>query len=175
MSMIDTNLKSQVAIVTGGSQGIGAATAFTLGQAGASVALTYNRSESMALEVVDKIEKLGSKALALPLDLQDKESIDAMVYRTMEFLKSAGLWLVGAEGGTDRNWDQFDYREPLGLVLGSEGKGLRPLVRSKCDAVLSLPLAGRIASLNVAAAAAVFMYEVVRQRRRAEDPTKTIP
>lgn len=84
MSMIDTNLKGQVAIVTGGSQGIGAATAFTLGQTGVSVALTYNRSESMALEIVDKIEKLGSKALALHLDLQDKESINAVVSRTME-------------------------------------------------------------------------------------------
>jgi len=82
--MIDTNLKGQVAIVTGGSQGIGAASAFILGQTGVSVVLTYNRSESMALEIVDKIEKLGSRALALHLDLQDKGSIDAMVSRTME-------------------------------------------------------------------------------------------
>ena len=94
--------------------------------------------------------------------------------RTMEALKRAGLWLVGAEGGAKRTWDSFDYRVPLGLVLGSEGKGLRPLVRSKCDALLSLPLAGRISSLNVAAAAAVFLYEVVRQRRGEGDPAKPI-
>lgn len=82
--MINTNLEGRVAIVTGGSQGIGAATAFALGQAGASVALTYNRSESRAMEVVEKIGKIGSKAIALPLDLQDRASIDGMVSGTME-------------------------------------------------------------------------------------------
>jgi len=87
--------------------------------------------------------------------------------RTMESLKQSGLWLVGAEGGGERPWFDFDYTGPVGLVLGSEGKGLRPLVRSKCDAVLSLPLLGAISSLNVSAAAAIFLYEVVRQRRRA--------
>ena len=85
--------------------------------------------------------------------------------RTMDTLKKAGLWLVGAEGGGQRMWYEFDYTSPIGLVLGSEGKGLRPLVRSKCDVVLSLPLLGAITSLNVSAAAAVFLYEVVRQRR----------
>ncbi len=84
--------------------------------------------------------------------------------RAMETMKKAGLWLVGAEGGGQRMWHEFDYTVPVGLVLGSEGKGLRPLVRSKCDVVLSLPLLGVITSLNVSAAAAVFLYEVVRQR-----------
>jgi 23S rRNA (guanosine2251-2'-O)-methyltransferase len=84
--------------------------------------------------------------------------------RAMDTLKKAGLWLVGAEGGCQRMWHEFDYTSPVGLVLGSEGKGLRPLVRSKCDVVLSLPLLGAITSLNVSAAAAVFLYEVVRQR-----------
>jgi 23S rRNA (guanosine2251-2'-O)-methyltransferase len=87
--------------------------------------------------------------------------------RTMESLKRAGLWLVGAEGGGERPWYDFDYTVPVGLVLGSEGKGLRPLVRSKCDAILSLPVSGAISSLNVSAAAAVFLYEIVRQRRLA--------
>ncbi len=86
--------------------------------------------------------------------------------RAMETLKKAGLWLVGAEGGGRRMWYEFDYTSPVGLVLGSEGKGLRPLVRSKCDVVLSLPLLGTITSLNVSAAAAVFLYEVVRQRQK---------
>jgi 23S rRNA (guanosine2251-2'-O)-methyltransferase len=87
--------------------------------------------------------------------------------RTMEGLKRSGLWLVGAEGSGERPWFDFDYTTPVGLVFGSEGKGLRPLVKSKCDAVLSLPLLGSISSLNVSAAAAVFLYEVVRQRRGA--------
>jgi len=86
--------------------------------------------------------------------------------RTMEELKKRGLWLVGAEGGETGPWYDFDYTLPVGLVFGSEGKGLRRLVREKCDKILSLPLSGEITSLNVAAAAAIFMYEVVRQRKR---------
>ena len=88
--------------------------------------------------------------------------------RTMEELKDKGLWLVGAEGSGDEPWYAFDYTGPIGIVLGSEGKGLRPLVRKTCDKVLAIPLAGKVGSLNVAAAAAVFLFEVVRQRRGAK-------
>jgi 23S rRNA (guanosine2251-2'-O)-methyltransferase len=84
--------------------------------------------------------------------------------RAMEELKAKGLWLVGAEGSGQKPWYSFDYTGPVGIVLGSEGKGLRPLVLKTCDEVLSIPLAGRVNSLNVAAAAAVFLFEVVRQR-----------
>jgi 23S rRNA (guanosine2251-2'-O)-methyltransferase len=85
--------------------------------------------------------------------------------RAMEELKEKGLWLVGAEGSGQKPWYSFDYTGPIGIVLGSEGKGLRPLVLKTCDEVLSIPLAGRVNSLNVAAAAAVFLFEVVRQRQ----------
>ncbi|MGD2295513.1 MAG: 23S rRNA (guanosine(2251)-2'-O)-methyltransferase RlmB [Candidatus Aminicenantes bacterium] len=85
--------------------------------------------------------------------------------QAMEELKNRGLWLVGAEGGQDEHWHEFDYSVPVGLVLGSEGKGLRPLIRRKCDKILSIPLLGKITSLNVSAAAAVFLFEVVRQRK----------
>jgi 23S rRNA (guanosine2251-2'-O)-methyltransferase len=84
--------------------------------------------------------------------------------QTMEGLKKQGLWLVGAEGNARARWYEFDYTIPVGIVLGSEGRGLRRLVREKCDQVLSIPLFGRVNSLNVAAAAAVFFFEVVRQR-----------
>lgn len=87
---------------------------------------------------------------------------------TMDDLKKRGLWLVGAEGGRKEYWYEFDYNLPLGLVLGSEGRGLRPLVRKKCDKILSIPLLGQLSSLNVAAAASVFIFEVVRQRKRQE-------
>jgi 23S rRNA (guanosine2251-2'-O)-methyltransferase len=84
--------------------------------------------------------------------------------QTMEDLKKRGLWLVGAEGDARELWYEFDYTIPVGIVLGSEGRGLRRLIREKCDKVLSIPLLGRVNSLNVAAAAAVFLFEVVRQR-----------
>jgi 23S rRNA (guanosine2251-2'-O)-methyltransferase len=84
--------------------------------------------------------------------------------RTMDDLKKRDLWLVGAEGGRKEYWYEFDYKLPVGLVLGSEGKGLRPLISKKCDKILSIPLLGKITSLNVSAAASVFFYEIVRQR-----------
>jgi 23S rRNA (guanosine2251-2'-O)-methyltransferase len=87
--------------------------------------------------------------------------------RAMAGLKDHGLWLVGAEGSGEEPWHAFDYTVPVGIVLGSEGKGLRPLVRRTCDKVLAIPLSGQVGSLNVAAAAAVFFFEVVRQRRTA--------
>jgi 23S rRNA (guanosine2251-2'-O)-methyltransferase len=86
--------------------------------------------------------------------------------RTMDELKQKGLWFVGAEGGQKGLWYEFDYTGPVGIVLGSEARGLRRLVRDKCDQVLSIPLLGRVNSLNVAAAAAVFFFEVARQRLR---------
>jgi len=84
--------------------------------------------------------------------------------RTMDDLRAQGIWVIGAEGDGDVPWYEFDFTLPVALVMGSEGKGLHELVRKKCDQVLFLPLPGRISSLNVSAAAAVFMYEVVRQR-----------
>lgn len=86
--------------------------------------------------------------------------------RSMDNLKEEGLWFVGAEGGSRNYWFDFDYTVPLGLVLGSEGKGLRPIVKQKCDKILSIPLLGEVASLNVASAAAIFIYEVIRQRKK---------
>lgn len=88
----------------------------------------------------------------------------ANLAQTMEELKKRGLWLVGAEGGGSEFWYQFDYTVPIGIVLGSEGRGLRRLVKENCDKLLSIPLLGQLNSLNVAAAAAVFFFEVVRQR-----------
>jgi 23S rRNA (guanosine2251-2'-O)-methyltransferase len=69
--------------------------------------------------------------------------------QTMTALKERGIWLVGAESGGDGRFFEFDYTQPVGVVLGSEGRGLRPLVRRTCDRILSIPLLGRVGSLNV--------------------------
>lgn len=84
MLKIDAAIRNQVALITGGSQGIGAATAITLGREGALIALTYNQSESKAKEVLNELQKIGSQAIALPLDVKDDRSIRLMVSRTME-------------------------------------------------------------------------------------------
>ncbi|HDJ23491.1 MAG TPA: 23S rRNA (guanosine(2251)-2'-O)-methyltransferase RlmB [Candidatus Aminicenantes bacterium] len=84
--------------------------------------------------------------------------------RTLAGLKEKGVWIIGAEARAEKLWYEFDYTQPVVIVLGSEGQGLRPVVRQQCDELLSLPLGGQVSSLNVAATAAVFIYEVVRQR-----------
>jgi 23S rRNA (guanosine2251-2'-O)-methyltransferase len=84
----------------------------------------------------------------------------------LQGLKKAGVWVIGSmvRGGL-APWDT-DLSAPLCLVLGGEGEGLRPLVAKCCDLLLTLPMRGRLDSVNVSAAAAVLLYEVVRQRRR---------
>jgi 23S rRNA (guanosine2251-2'-O)-methyltransferase len=82
----------------------------------------------------------------------------------LEQLKAAGLWVVGLAADGDLRYDAFDYTAPVAVVVGAEGEGMRALTRRTCDAVVSLPLAGRVSSLNAGAAAAVLLYEVARQR-----------
>ncbi|MDB5065725.1 MAG: methyltransferase, TrmH family, group 3 [Chloroflexi bacterium] len=79
-------------------------------------------------------------------------------------LREAGYWCVGLDAGADMRYDRFDYTSPVALVVGAEGEGLRPLTRKRCDALVSLPMLGRVASLNAAAAGAVLLYEAARQR-----------
>lgn len=86
----------------------------------------------------------------------------------LERVKQRGLWVVGLEPAGELPWYRFDFTVPLVLVLGSEGKGLRPLVSRTCDALVSLPQRGRVGSLNVSVAAGVVLYEAVRQRLVAE-------
>ena len=80
-------------------------------------------------------------------------------------LKDRDLWVVGVEGGTENVYSEFDMKIPLAVVLGGEGKGIRRLVREKCDAIVSIPMCGKINSLNVSVAAGIVLFEVVRQRR----------
>jgi 23S rRNA (guanosine2251-2'-O)-methyltransferase len=91
----------------------------------------------------------------------------ARVRNLADFLadaKKARAWVYGAAAGARTRYDQPDYTGPVVLVLGAEGKGLRPRVASMCDDLVSLPLRGRIESLNVSATAAVLLYEMLQQR-----------
>jgi len=85
----------------------------------------------------------------------------AIVRNISDFLaeaKRAGLWCYGADAAGTISYDDLDYTGGTVLVMGSEGRGLRPRVASACDALVSLPLRGRIESLSVGAAAAVLLY-----------------
>ncbi len=88
------------------------------------------------------------------------------IVNALEELKKAGVWVAGAEAGGDALYWDADFMRPMALVLGGEDKGVRRLVRERCDYLLSLPLMGNITSLNVSVAAGVLLYEVLRQRRR---------
>ena len=82
----------------------------------------------------------------------------------IETLKKAGVWVYGAAAeGASPLW-KTDLTGPICLVIGSEGDGMSRLVREHCDVILSIPLKGQISSLNASAAAAVLMYEILRQR-----------
>ncbi|MCG0277093.1 MAG: 23S rRNA (guanosine(2251)-2'-O)-methyltransferase RlmB [Thermanaeromonas sp.] len=85
--------------------------------------------------------------------------------QAVDTLKDAGMWIIGAEGDGETLAFEADFTVPLVLILGGEGKGLSPLLRKQCDMVVRLPLLGHVTSLNVATAAAVLFYEVVRQRK----------
>lgn len=85
--------------------------------------------------------------------------------RTMEELKEAGYWLVGLAEQAEKSYTEVDFRSPVGIVLGGEGKGLHELTRKRCDFVVSLPTTGPVKSLNVSVAAGVVLFEVLRQRR----------
>jgi 23S rRNA (guanosine2251-2'-O)-methyltransferase len=80
-------------------------------------------------------------------------------------LKERGLWIVGVDAAGDKDWTDFDYTGPIALVLGGEHRGVRRLVREHCDVLIRLPMLGNVSSLNISVAAAVALYEVVRQRR----------
>ncbi|WP_294470924.1 23S rRNA (guanosine(2251)-2'-O)-methyltransferase RlmB [uncultured Ruminococcus sp.] len=84
---------------------------------------------------------------------------------TVDDLKKQGIWIYGTDGAGE-NYSGVDMRGPVGLVVGSEGFGMGRLMKEKCDFLLSLPMAGKITSLNASVAAGIFMYEVVRQRTK---------
>jgi 23S rRNA (guanosine2251-2'-O)-methyltransferase len=79
--------------------------------------------------------------------------------------KESGAWIYGASAGAPKRYSDLDWVGRAVLVLGSEGKGIRPRVGSRCDELVSIPTKGRVGSLNVSVAAAVILFEAVRQRQ----------
>ncbi|MGD8400215.1 MAG: 23S rRNA (guanosine(2251)-2'-O)-methyltransferase RlmB [Bacillota bacterium] len=88
--------------------------------------------------------------------------------RTIEDLKKAGLWFSAAEMTGKVEFHRADLQGPIGLVIGSEGKGISRLVAAHCDQSIRLPMWGRVNSLNVAVATGIALYEIRRQRSNLE-------
>ena len=87
------------------------------------------------------------------------------IARTVEELKDHNIWTVGLDEHGEKAYDSLDYKMDCALVLGAEGKGLHDLVKKKCDFLVSIPMLGKVPSLNVSVATGVVLYEIVRQRR----------
>ena len=92
------------------------------------------------------------------------------IARAVTALQAAGVWAVGLEAGGDDLYRDVDLTLPTAFVLGSEGRGLRRLVRERCDRLASIPMLGRVNSLNAAVAAGIALFEAVRQRRAGPIP-----
>ena len=105
----------------------------------------------------------ASKAAAGALEHCKVARVTNLV-RALEQMKEAGLWTIALAADGEKDLGQIDLKAPTALVLGSEGQGVRPLVRKTCDHIARIPMLGRVGSLNVAAAGAIALYEVARQR-----------
>jgi 23S rRNA (guanosine2251-2'-O)-methyltransferase len=90
------------------------------------------------------------------------------IARALESLKDAGVWTVGLAGDASKLYDQIDYTLPTAIVVGSEDRGLRRLVRERCDWLASIPMEGHVQSLNVSVATGIALFEALRQRREAQ-------
>ncbi len=93
------------------------------------------------------------------------------IANTIDALKERGVWVFGADMDGD-DYTRTDFDTPCALVIGNEGKGIGALTAKKCDAVISLPMCGKINSLNASVAAGILMYEVVRSRNADKKPRK---
>lgn len=93
------------------------------------------------------------------------------ISRTLDELKARNIWTIGLDERGAQSYDEVDYNMHCAVVLGAEGKGLHDLVRRRCDFLVSIPMSGDVASLNVSVAGGVVMYELARQRRSAAKDT----
>ena len=93
------------------------------------------------------------------------------IANTIDSLKERGVWVFGSDMDGD-DYTKTDFDTPCALVIGNEGKGIGALTAKKCDAILSLPMLGKINSLNASVAAGILMYEVVRSRKADKQPRK---
>lgn len=92
--------------------------------------------------------------------------------QTIDYLKDKGFWVFGADAHEGKNIKEQNFNGPMVLVLGSEAKGIRPLVKKKCDFLVTIPMAGNFDSFNVAVAAGIIQYEIFLQRMDKKTDSK---
>jgi 23S rRNA (guanosine2251-2'-O)-methyltransferase len=95
------------------------------------------------------------------------------LHRAISSLKTRGFWIIGLDADAQQPYDATHYPKKLGIVLGSEERGIRSLISKECDYLVRIPMKGKISSLNVSVAGAIFLYEVLRQHEGIDnDPHK---
>jgi 23S rRNA (guanosine2251-2'-O)-methyltransferase len=90
------------------------------------------------------------------------------IAQALDELKSSGYWIFGAVGGVSSSLYNQDFNGNTVIVIGGEGEGIRPLVRKRCDHLISIPIRGGVSSLNASVAAGVILFEIVRQRNSGQ-------
>lgn len=109
--------------------------------------------------ITDVVVKTSAGATAhLPIARVDN------LHQALLKMKESDIWIAGLDAEGDTDMLEFDGFRPLCLVVGSEGKGLRPMIRKACDILLRIPMWGKVSSLNASVAAALALYEVRRKR-----------
>jgi 23S rRNA (guanosine2251-2'-O)-methyltransferase len=83
---------------------------------------------------------------------------------TLDELRKSGVWIVGTDADAPKFYTEVDYTGAIGIVVGNEGKGMRRLVREKCDFLVKIPMYGKIGSLNASVAGGLILFEVARNR-----------
>lgn len=99
-----------------------------------------------------------------------KTAVIGNAVQTLEELKRHGFWVVGLDMSGTTSPEELDTSLPLVVVVGGEHRGVRPLVRRHCDFLVSLPMKGKVSSLNLSVAAAVLLYQILLKRRRQDPP-----
>ncbi len=114
-------------------------------------------------QVSEGVARASAGAVEHVLLVQETNLVSAI-----KNLKQKGLWIAGADMAAENDCFSISFPVPLALVIGSEGKGIRRLVKENCDLLVRIPLRGKLQSLNASVSAAVLIYEVLRQRGKQE-------
>lgn len=119
--------------------------------------------------IIPKHNSVGVNATVRKVACGAAESVKLVVVnnlvRTLDTLKKEGMWMIGLDGKTEQTIYQMDFKDPVGIVMGAEGTGLRKLTRQVCDHIAAIPMLGSVESLNVSVATGVVLYEALRQRK----------
>ncbi len=117
--------------------------------------------KNRSVKVTPTVAKVSTGAI----DLVDIALV-TNVNQSIKYLKENGYWIIGADMKTDLFYNQVDYKMKVGLVIGSEGKGISQQTKKECDYLVKIPMYGKISSLNAAVSAAIMMYEINNSRQK---------